>query len=158
MKVTVDGEEKFTAAAKGKDAAIDETLEFILGRKEINAHDDLSVDLEVWDYRLINHFKVNILVHCSCSWLNAAKHINIIGAVSKAHEMREHVLHVRNDSMHVDILYVFGDCLCFATTEDLSAIIIYMQESRGPFAMDTTIPQVQGLNNHWPGTCMEQEH
>lgn len=57
VKVTVDGEEKFTAAAKGKDAAIDETLEFILGRKEINAHDDLSVDLEVWDYRLINHFK-----------------------------------------------------------------------------------------------------
>lgn len=57
VKVTVAGEEKFTAAAKGKDAAVDETLEFILGRKEIDAHEDLSVDIEVWDYRLINHFK-----------------------------------------------------------------------------------------------------
>ena len=58
VKVTVDEDIKYTAAAKGKDAAIDQTLEFILGRKEINAHEDLSVDLEVWDYRLINHFKV----------------------------------------------------------------------------------------------------
>lgn len=57
-KVTVDGEEKFTAPAKGRDAAIDETLEFILGRKEIQGHDQLSVNIEVWDYRLINHFKV----------------------------------------------------------------------------------------------------
>lgn len=57
VKVTVDKDIKYTAAAKGKDAAIDQTLEFILGRKEINAHEDLSVDLEVWDYRLINHFK-----------------------------------------------------------------------------------------------------
>ena len=57
-KVTVNGEEKFTAAAKGKDAAVDETLEFILGRKEIQGQDELSVNIEVWDYRLINHFKV----------------------------------------------------------------------------------------------------
>ena len=54
----MNGEEKFTAPAKGKDAAIDETLEFILGRKEIQGHGELSVDIEVWDYRLINHFKV----------------------------------------------------------------------------------------------------
>lgn len=54
----MNGEEKFTAPAKGKDAAIDETLEFILGRKEIQGHSQLSVDIEVWDYRLINHFKV----------------------------------------------------------------------------------------------------
>ena len=58
-KVTVNGEEKFTAPAKGKDAGIDETLEFILGRKEIQSHDDLAVNIEVWDYRLINHFKVS---------------------------------------------------------------------------------------------------
>ncbi len=89
---------------------------------------------------------------------------NIFGTVFKAHELlREHVLHLRNDSMHVDILYVFGDCLCFATTEDLSAIIIYMQESCLPrVASDRTIPQVipqvEGLDNHWPGTCMEQQH
>ena len=63
VKVTVAGEEKFTAAAKGKDAAIDETLEFILGRKEINEHEDLSVDIEVWDYRLINHFKVQCFLY-----------------------------------------------------------------------------------------------
>ncbi|KAL3139207.1 hypothetical protein ABBQ32_005978 [Trebouxia sp. C0010 RCD-2024] len=56
-KVTVNGEEKFTAPAKGKDAAIDETLEFILGRKEIQGHSQLSVNIEVWDYRMINHFK-----------------------------------------------------------------------------------------------------
>ena len=56
--MSVNGEEKFTAAAKGKDAAIDETLEFILGRREIQSNEDLSVDIEVWDYRLINHFKV----------------------------------------------------------------------------------------------------
>ena len=54
----MNGEEKFTAPAKGKDAGIDETLEFILGRKEIQGHDDLTVNIEVWDYRLINHFKV----------------------------------------------------------------------------------------------------
>ena len=59
MKVTVAGEEKVTAAAKGRDAAIDETLEFILGRKEINAREEPTIDIEVWDYRLINHFKVN---------------------------------------------------------------------------------------------------
>ena len=58
-KVTVNGEEKFTAPAKGKDVGIDETLEFILGRKEIQGHDDLTVNIEIWDYRLINHFKVN---------------------------------------------------------------------------------------------------
>ena len=62
VKVTVAVEEKCTAAAKGKDAAIDETLELILGRKEINEHEDLSVDIEVWDYRLINHFKVQFLL------------------------------------------------------------------------------------------------
>ncbi len=62
VKVSVNGEEKFTAAAKGRDAAVDETLEFILGRKEINAHEDLSVDIEVWDYRLINHFKVKLFL------------------------------------------------------------------------------------------------
>ena len=110
MKVTVNGEEKFTAPAKGKDAAVDETLEFILGRKEINAHDDLSVDIEVWDYRLINHFKVTFLVqvHRSCSWLNAAKHINIIGTVVKVHELlRERSLHLRHGFMHDDGLYCF---------------------------------------------------
>ena len=58
VKVTVDQDTKFTAAAKGRDAAFDETLEFILGRKEISGHDDLMVEIEVWDYRLINHFKV----------------------------------------------------------------------------------------------------
>ena len=57
-KVTVNGEEKFTAPAKGKDAGIDETVEFILGRKEIQGHEGLSVNIEVWDYRLIHHFKV----------------------------------------------------------------------------------------------------
>ena len=62
-KVTVNGEEKFTAPAKGKDAGIDETLEFILGRKEIQSHDNLSVNIEVWDYRLINHFKVRNTAH-----------------------------------------------------------------------------------------------
>ena len=66
----MDKDIKYTAAAKGKDAAIDQTLEFILGRKEINAHEDLSVDLEVWDYRLINHFKVMheaLCYHVACS-------------------------------------------------------------------------------------------
>lgn len=62
VKVKVGSEEKFSAAAKGRDAAVDETLEFIVGRKEIDAHQDLSVDIEVWDYRLINHFKVTFSV------------------------------------------------------------------------------------------------
>lgn len=61
--MTVNGEEKFTAPAKGKDAAIDETLEFILGRKEIQGHSQLSVNIEVWDYRMINHFKVRSTTH-----------------------------------------------------------------------------------------------
>ena len=64
VKVKVGSEEKFSAAAKGRDAAVDETLEFIVGRREIDAHEDLSVDIEVWDYRLINHFKVTLSV-CS---------------------------------------------------------------------------------------------
>ena len=60
MKVTVDGDTKYTAASKGRDASFDETLEFILGRKEIAGHEDLMVEIEVWDYRLINHFKVTV--------------------------------------------------------------------------------------------------
>lgn len=55
----MDGEEKFTAASKGKDATFDETLEFIMGKKEIAGRDDLMIHIEVWDYRLINHFKVS---------------------------------------------------------------------------------------------------
>lgn len=70
-KVTVNGEEKYTAPAKSKDAGIDETLEFILGRKEIHGHDDLTVNIEVWDYRLINHFKVNETAHAVLLMFNS---------------------------------------------------------------------------------------
>ncbi|KAA6417058.1 MAG: hypothetical protein FRX49_12968, partial [Trebouxia sp. A1-2] len=42
---------------------------YMLGRpaladliKEIDAHDDLTVDIEVWDYRLINHFKGRVSI------------------------------------------------------------------------------------------------
>ena len=60
----MDGEVKFTAASKGKDATFDETLEFIMGKKEIAGRDDLMIHIEVWDYRLINHFKVRVMRPC----------------------------------------------------------------------------------------------
>jgi hypothetical protein len=65
------------------------------------------------------------------------------GTVSKAHDLlRERTLHLRHGFMRVDILYVSGDCLCFAITEDLSAMINQMQEPCLPrTASDRTIPQ-----------------
>lgn len=90
VRVKVGSEEKFSAAAKGRDAAVDETLEFIVGRKEIDAHEDLSVDIEVWDYRLINHFKVTFSV-CSEQCLEPVK---------------AHMLHYQK------LLYAVTMCMC----------------------------------------------
>ncbi|BDA48413.1 Synaptotagmin-2 [Coccomyxa sp. Obi] len=57
LKVTVAGHSKKTISAQGSEPLFDDTLEFILGADEIEEAERKQIEVEVWDYKLVNHFR-----------------------------------------------------------------------------------------------------
>ncbi|EIE27751.1 hypothetical protein COCSUDRAFT_45975 [Coccomyxa subellipsoidea C-169] len=57
LKVKVAGHTKKSVRAPGSEPLFDDTLEFILGADEIAEPERKSITVEVWDYKMVNHFR-----------------------------------------------------------------------------------------------------